>query len=378
MPEENLVQKLGQESDGIVDLLRNVVERESPSTQKARVDQLGSFIREHLGRSGLSPQIEPRRDVGDIVWAEWGKEEKGRILVLCHIDTVCEVGSLERNPFRIDDGCIYGPGIFDMKSGVTATLKIQEYLMQGRIRPRKRVRFVYTTDEEIGSFQSRALIEDFARQSDLVLVTEPPLPGGTLKTVRKGVGDFVLKVHGRASHAGLEPEKGVNAIEELMRQVLVIHSLSDPERGTTVNVTKVQGGTRENVIPETAEATIDARFRTLEESRRLEQALKHLTPFLQGARLEVSGAINRPPMIRTENARQLFEAACRISLELGMELHEGETGGGSDGNFTSALGVPTLDGLGVNGDGAHALNEHVELAALVPRIALLARLIERL
>ncbi len=378
MPEESLIEKVRKETDQILELLRNVVERESPSTGKAPVDDLGSFIAEHVRQNGLSPRIEPRPEVGDIVWTEWGKAEKGRILVLCHIDTVWELGSLARNPFRIEDGCIYGPGIFDMKSGVAATLKVQEYLSRGWIRPRKKVRFVYTTDEEMGSAHSRSLIEDFGRQSDLVLLTEPPLPGGVLKTFRKGVADFLLKVHGKAAHAGVEPEKGINAVDELMRQVRAIHSLSAPERGTTVNVTKVRGGTRDNVIPEYAEATLDARFRTMEEGLRLEQALKSLTPCLEGSRLEMVGAINRPPMIRSERTRQLFEAACEIGLELGMELQEGETGGGSDGSFTAALGVPTLDGLGINGDGAHALSEHIELASLAPRIALLSRLIERL
>lgn len=192
------------------------------------------------------------------------------------------------------------------------------------------------------------------------------------------MGDFVLKVHGRAAHAGVEPEKGINAIQDLVQQVPAIHSLSALDLGTTVSVTRVRGGERENVIPQYAEATIDVRFRTVQEGRRVEGALHKLTPFLTGVSLEVSGEINRPPMKRTEKTQQLFEAARLIASELGIDLQEGETGGGSDGSFTAALGVPTLDGLGVNGDGAHALHEHIELEAVAPRIALLARLIERL
>lgn len=378
MSNQDLIDRIGEEVDQILALLRDVVEHESPSTLKAKVDSLGSFIADHLRRNGLSPRIESRSDVGDIVWAEWGNGGQGRILVLCHTDTVWAPGSLGRNPFRIENERVYGPGIFDMKSGVTATLKIQEYLKRGWIQPRKKIRFVYTTDEEIGSSHSRALIENFARQSDLVLLTEPPLPDGVLKTFRKGIGDFVLRVHGKAAHAGVEPEKGINAVLELMHQVFAIHSLTDLDLGTTVSVTRVRGGERENVIPSYAEAAVDARFRTLEEGKRVERALLKLTPRLAGARLEVKGAINRPPMIRTERTGQLFEAARQIGRELGIDLREGETGGGSDGSFTAALGVPTLDGLGVNGDGAHALHEHIELGSLAPRIALLARLIERL
>lgn len=375
---EKLLERIRAETPQIVELLRTVVEMESPSTDKVRVDRLGAYIAGHLIQNGLTPQVEPRKDVGDIVWAEWGGSRQGRVLVLCHIDTVWEPGSLARNPFRVENGRVYGPGIFDMKAGVVATLKIHEYLSRGWIEPARSIRFVYTTDEEIGSLQSRGLIEEFARQSDVALLTEPPLAGGVLKTFRKGVGDFVLKIYGKAAHAGVEPEKGVNAVEELARQVLAIHALSAPQAGTHVNVTMVKGGSRENVIPEYAEATIDARFKTIEEGHRVESALRRLAPALADARLELWGGINRPPMIRTERTRELFRAAASIARELGLDLQEGETGGGSDGSFTAALGVPTLDGLGITGDGAHALHEHIELDQIPLRIALLARLLERL
>ena len=378
MTDGSLLEKIGREIDQIIDLLGQMVRLESPSTHKKLVDDLGSFIARALKENGLSPQIEPRNNVGDIVWAEWGKNANGSVLVLCHIDTVWEPGSLARNPFRVQNGCIYGPGIYDMKSGVMATLKIQEYLAKGWILPGRKVRFLYTTDEETGSHESRELIETFARQSNLVLVTEPPLPGGALKTFRKGVGDFILKIYGRAAHAGVDPEKGINAVEELARQILSLHALSNSESGTTVTVTVVRGGTRENVIPEYAEARIDARFKTIEEGRRVAEAIQHLDPHLKGARLEIEGEINRPPMIKTPRTEQLFQSARQIAREMGMDLYEGESGGGSDGSYCAALGIPTLDGLGVMGDGAHSLDEHVELDALVPRVALLGRLIERL
>lgn len=378
MADASLIDRIRRETEPVVDLLRRVVEYESPSGDKKHTDRLGAFIAEQMRKNGLATHVEPRSEVGDIVWGEWEEGGEGRILVLCHIDTVWELGSLARNPFRLENGCLYGPGIFDMKAGVAATLKVQDYLARGWIRPARKVRFLYTTDEETGSLHSRRLIEDFARQSDLVLLTEPPLPGGVLKTFRKGVGDFVLKVHGKAAHAGVEPEQGISASQEMAHQILAIHALSDPGQGTAVNVTVLRVGSRENVIPEYGEAVIDVRFKTLEEGQRVERALRGLRPFVPGARLELTGTINRPPMVRTEQAQKLLQAARRIALELGIDLQEGETGGGSDGSFTAALGIPTLDGLGINGGGAHALHEHIELEQLAPRIALLARLIERL
>ena len=378
MSEQNLVEKIQGETDQIIELLRQLVERESPSHRKDLVDQVGALIVEHLRAQGLTPQVVPREKVGDVVWAEWGEEEEGRILVLCHMDTVWEVGSLARNPFRVKDGRIYGPGVFDMKAGVAATLKVQEYLARGWICPRRKVRFLYTTDEELTSTHSREFIEDFAQKSDLVLITEPPLPGGDLKTSRKGVGSYLVKIHGKSAHSGLDPEKGINAVEELAEQIVNIHSLSAPAQGTTVTVTVVRGGHAPNVIPEHAEATVDTRFRTFEEGERVDSALRHLKPYVPGTRLEVEGGIDRPPMVKTPGSEELLESAQEIAAELGFDLGEGESGGGSDGNITAALGVATLDGLGIPGDGAHAWHEHIEIDALAPRIALLARLIERL
>ena len=378
MAEPDLIEKIQGEREQIIELVRQLVERESPSHRKNLVDEVGSFIVEQLGSSGLTPQVIPRKEVGDIIWAEWGEGESGRILVLCHIDTVWELGSLARNPFRVEEGRIYGPGVFDMKGGVAATLKVQEYLSRGWISPGKKVRFVYTTDEELTSSHSRELIEDFARESDLVLITEPPLPGGGLKTFRKGVGSYLIKIHGKSAHSGLEPEKGIDAVDELARRIIEIRSFSVPEMGTTVAVTKVRGGTAINVIAEYAEAVVDTRFTTQEEGERVDGRLRELKPDLPGARLEVEGGIDRSPMVKTSRSERLFQSAQEIAAELGFDLAEGGSGGGSDGNITAALGVPTLDGLGIPGDGAHAWHEHIEVSELAPRIALLARLIEQL
>ncbi len=374
----NLVEKIQGESQQIIDLLRALVEHESPSNNKERVDEVGAFITNWLREQGFAPQVLPRQDVGDIVRAEWGKEQPGRILVLCHIDTVWQTGSLERNPFRVEDGRIYGPGIFDMKGGVASTLKIQEYLNRGWISPAKKVRFLYTTDEELTSSHSRPVIEEFARESDAVLVTEPPLPGGGLKTERKGVGSYLLKIHGKSAHSGVEPEKGIDAVDELSRRIGEIRSLSQSEQGTTVTVTQVRGGTAINVIAEYAEAVVDTRFSSKQEADRVDQALRNMKPEVEGARLELEGGIERYPMVKTDGSHELFLTAREIAAELGFDLDEGGSGGGSDGNFTSALGIPTLDGMGIPGDGAHAWHEHVQVDQLAPRIALLARLIERL
>ena len=378
MTETSLVERVSSEIDQILDLLRQLVEMESPSHSKELVDRLGVFVAERLRANGLDPQVIAREKVGDIIWAEWGSQQEGRILILCHIDTVWEPGSLERNPFRVEDGRVYGPGIFDMKSAVAATLKIQEYLSKGWIEPSKKVRFLYTTDEEIDSCHSRELVEDFARQSDLVLVLEPPLPGGALKTLRKGVGSYRLKIHGKRAHAGLEPHKGRHALEEMARQILDLHALAAPDAGTTVTVNLVQGGTARNVIPEYAEGLVDVRFRTLEEGQRIDLAMQDRATYLPGIDLEIEGGIERQPLIKSEQSRELFRQAKEVAAELGMDLAEGESGGASDGNFTAVLGVATLDGLGITGDGAHAWHEHISLQAVAPRIALLAGLLERL
>jgi glutamate carboxypeptidase len=374
----DLIQDIQGDNEQIIDLLRELVERESPSNHKELVDEVGLFIANWLGENGLIPQVLPRKEVGDLVWGEWGQDQPGRILVLCHIDTVWQPESLLRNPFRVEDGRIYGPGIYDMKGGVASTLKIQEYLHRGWISPGKKVRFLYTTDEELTSSHSREVIEEFALESDVVLVTEPPLPGGGLKTTRKGVGSYLIKIHGQSAHSGVEPEKGIDAVDELSRRIREILSLSSPNHGTTVTVTQIRGGTAMNVIAEYAEAVVDTRFTSQEEADRVDQALRDLQPEVPGARLEVEGGIERYPMVKTDRSQELFMMAQEIAVELGFDLDDGSSGGGSDGNFTSALGIPTLDGLGIPGDGAHAWHEHVQVDQLAPRIALLARLIERL
>jgi glutamate carboxypeptidase len=314
-------------------------------------------------------------DAGDHIRARFGNSSDAPILLLGHIDTVWAVGQLSRMPFREEGGRLYGPGIFDMKAGIAVAM-LAVRLLREHADPA--VVMLWTTDEEIGSGTSRRLIEEEARRSRAVLVLEPSLPGGGAKTRRKGCGDFVLTVHGISAHAGIEPGRGANAIHELAHQIEVVQSLQDVVRGVTVNVNMISGGTRTNVIAEYARASIDVRVPTADDARQIESALAALTPRHTATRLELSGGFGRPPLERTAHVVSLYERARAVAADFGRTLEEGGTGGGSDGNFTAAVGVPTLDGLGPQGDGAHALHEHVVVEDLAWRAAFLAGLLDQL
>lgn len=360
----------------LVDLIQALVRAESPSHDKAAVDGCGRVLASALTACGGRVTVHPRAEVGDHLSAEFGPSDGRRILVLTHFDTVWPVGQLDRMPLEERDGRLHGPGIYDMKAGIAiGLLAVRAWLASSPSTGR--VTMLCTTDEEIGSGGSRALIEDEARRSDAVLVLEPALPGGILKTARKGCGDFTLTVHGTSAHAGVDPTKGVNAIAELAHHILALQAMSDITQGVTVTVTVVEGGSRTNVVPDRAVAHIDARAPTLADAARVARAIEGLTPILPGATLRVAGGFGRPPLERTPGVVRLFELAREAGTEIGIPVDEGATGGGSDGNFTAALGVPTLDGLGAVGDGAHALHEHVEMASLPTRAALLACLIDK-
>jgi len=277
-------------------------------------------------------------------------------------------------PFRVSGGKVYGPGTFDMKAGIVQALFALEALQKSGRSLRKRVVFLWTSDEEIGSEASRKRIEFEAKRSDAVFVLEPAFgPRGLLKTERKGVGEAEIIAHGRASHAGLAPEQGVNAIEELAQQIWRVHRWRDLGRGTTIAACMVDGGTRTNVIPERARAVLDLRALRIADMRKLEQRLRGLRPILPGASLEIRGGFSRPPLERKISAA-LFARAKALAAQIGFALTDCSVGGGSDGNFTAALGVPTLDGLGAVGDGAHSAREHVILRSMPARAALLAAL----
>lgn len=364
--------------EDLVALLRALVALESPTTEKAAVDRLGAFVAERLKDLGASVERRPQEAVGDHWIATWGDPEAAtQILTLCHLDTVWPLGTLSRMPIREEGGCLYGPGAFDMKGGIAILLGALQGLRRMGLRPPHRIRMLFTSDEETGSETSRVLIEEEARRSHLVLCLEPALPDGSLKTFRKGVADFTVIAYGRSAHAGADPHRGINAIEELAYQIMRLRQLADPRRGTTVTVGMIRGGTRPNVVPEQAEMIVDVRVSTRAEMSRIEAAFRNLRPILEGARLEVRGGFNRPPMERNAQMIATFERARAIAATLGLALTEGGTGGGSDANFTAALGIPTLDGLGAVGNGAHALDEHVRIDSLPLRAALVAALLTR-
>lgn len=360
-----------------IETLEALVAIESPSTDKAAADRCGAELARRLAAIGGRVDRLPRATVGDHVLAEFGCGES-QVLLVGHFDTVWPVGQLARMPMRTIDGKFHGPGAFDMKAGLVIAMLAARALLEGERGSRQRIVFLATSDEEIGSLESRAVIEDEARRSDGVLVLEPALPGGVVKTRRKGVGDFRIEISGVAAHAGIDPGQGASAIHELARQIQRLEALTDRERGISVNVGCVEGGTRSNVVAERARASVDVRVSTLEDARRVEAAVLGLAPVDPRTQIRVDGAIDRPPMERTEGVARLFRLAREVAADLGFVLEEGSTGGASDGNFTAALGVPTLDGLGAIGDGAHALHEHVDLASLPMRAALVAGIIARL
>jgi glutamate carboxypeptidase len=370
------------ESDlnGMLDCLRQAVEIESPSSSKADLERLAYFFSNQFRQQHGQVNMLRHKRAGSAVVAEFWPDASALlkpVLLLGHLDTVWDLGTLGRMPFRISGERAYGPGILDMKSGLICGLWAIRALQAAKIAPRGPVRFFLNTDEEVSSTAFRKELVEEAKRSKAVLVLEPAAAGGALKTARKGVGEFRVTVHGRAAHAGIDPAAGVNAISELARQILRIEEWARPERGITINTGVMQGGTRTNVIPETAFASLDVRVPRVRDGVALERKILGLAPANREARLEITGGINRPPMERTR-AQGLFRKARAIGRELGLDVAEASTGGGSDGNFTAAAGVPTLDGLGGVGDGAHALGEHVIIRELPRRAALIAALLATL
>jgi len=361
----------------LFDLIEALVAIESPTDDKAAVDRCAAELRARAAAVGWRARVEARPDAGDHTVLEIG-EGRPRILLVGHVDTVWPIGQLARMPIARRDGRLCGPGVLDMKAGVSMGLLATRAVFETAAPATGTVAMLVTSDEETGSRTSRTLIEAEARASDAVLVLEPALAGGALKTSRKGIGQFHLHVTGVAAHAGVDPGKGVSAVRELARQILDLERLHDLTRGVSVNAGVIAGGTRPNVVAEEALAIVDVRAPTLADAAEVDAAFRQLRPHLAGARLTVTGGFERPPMERSAGVAALYAEAQAAAAELGQTIAEGGTGGGSDGNFTAALGVPTLDGLGAVGDGAHALHEHVEIDRVLPRTALLATLIGRL
>jgi glutamate carboxypeptidase len=360
-----------------VDTIRALVHLESPTTDKRAVDRCGDELSRRLSEIGARVQRLPRETAGDHLLAEFGCGES-QVLILGHFDTVWPAGQLSRMPCRIEDGRLYGPGVFDMKAGIVLGMLAARALYETGQAPAARLVMLWTTDEEMGSETSRAALEDEARRSKAVLVLEPSLPGGAVKTSRKGCGEFELHVKGVAAHAGIDPRAGASAVHELAAQIVALQDLPAIADGVSMNVGVISGGTRGNVVAEEARALIDVRAPTLAAAAAIEQRMRALGPSTPRTSVQVSGGISRPPLERTPAVVRLYEYARSVATDLGRELGEGGTGGGSDGNFTAAIGVPTLDGLGAVGDGAHAQHEHVQIDALSWRAALIAGLIERI
>lgn len=376
---DSILRTLQAQQGEMLKMLRRLVEAESPSTDKAAVDRFGAMLDGIARRMQARVRVFPSRQTGNHLRAEFRLgpgRTTGQILLLGHLDTVWDCGTIARMPFRVRQGRVYGPGVFDMKSGIVAALFAVRALRTLRIPVKKKVVLLLTSDEETGSLTSRPLTEREARRSDCVLVLEPAHGRkGALKTSRKGVGEFEIRIKGRAAHAGLDPEKGASAIEELARQILRVKQFADRRRGITVNVGVISGGTRSNVVAAEAAALVDVRVARIRDQREIEKKLRSLAPTDRRTSLTISGGKNRPPLERTRQVTQLFERARALARPLGITLTEATVGGGSDGNFTAALGVPTLDGLGGVGEGAHASHENILLRELPRRAALLAHLI---
>ena len=362
-------------------VLRRLVLAESPSSEKTAADRCCRLLEIEWRKRDARVERLPQKLRGDhlrITWWPHKSRPAGQLLVLGHYDTVYASGTIARMPFRISAGRAYGPGVFDMKAGLVQALFAFAALKNSAVPLRKRLVFLWTSDEEIGSDSSRKYIESEARRSDAVFVLEPSLgPWGLLKTVRKGVGEAEIIVHGRASHAGLAPEEGINAVHELARQITRIEKWNDLRRGITINADIIEGGTRTNVIAERARAVLDLRALHAADMRRVENRLHALRPILPGARLEIRGGFNRAPLERKFSGA-LFARAKSLAAQMGLPLGECIAGGGSDGNLTAALGIPTLDGLGAVGDGAHSAHEHILTNTMPARAALLAALLATL
>jgi len=362
-------------------LLKRLVEIESPSHDKRAVDRLARIVASEWRRRGARVRILRNRDRGnhvlvELVLSPQRDSARRSLLVLGHLDTVYPVGTLAKMPFRISGGRAWGPGTFDMKGGLVIALAAADALRALKISPRRRMVFLWTSDEEIGSAASRKIIEREARKSEAVFVLEPSFGvEGRLKTQRKGVGEAELIVSGRSAHAGIAPETGVNAVHELALQIVRLLKLNDARRGITVQANVIHGGTASNVVPARARALLDVRVSRAVDALRLNRKLHALRPMLPGAKIQIIGGVNRPPMERTAGIAALLSQAQRLAREIGVSLGEASTGGGSDGNFTAALGIRTLDGLGAVGDGAHSPAEHIRIAALSERAALLAGLL---
>jgi glutamate carboxypeptidase len=362
--------------DETITMIREIVEIESPSYDVERSRLVALWIENEARKLSLDVEIErvPAEKFGDHIIIRAFPNREGKFLMLGHTDTVHPVGTKILNPTRIEDGKFFGCGIFDMKSGIVLMLESLRFFAETGTEPSRSLTILLSCDEEVGSFTGRAIVEREAASANASFVFEPSA-AGRVKTGRKGTGMFTIKAHGVPAHAGLEPEKGASSILEISRQIEKLHTLNNVAAGTTVNVCTIRGGTTTNVIPEHAECTVDVRFSSMDEASRIERAMQDLKSFDDRVSLEISGGVNRPPMERTAAVGELFEKVRSIGASFDYEVGETQVGGASDGNFIAALGVPLLDGLGIAGDGAHRLDEHILIDDIAKRATLITSLL---
>ena len=367
-----------QRQNQMVDTIRELVEIESPSDHKPAVDRIAVFLAAKFDALGGRTQLHRSTDFGDSLQIDFAATDSCRkpVLLLGHYDTVYPLGTLATMPCKIENGKLRGPGVLDMKSGIALILHAIEALQAWRGKLPRPVTVFLVSDEEVGSHSSRRITEALAKNSAGVLVLEPGAGRGAVKTARKGVGEYTLRVKGIASHAGLDPGKGHSAIVELARQISVLAKFNNLRQGLSVNPGVISGGTRTNVVAAEASVGIDVRIKSAKQAAGIDRRLRSLKPFDKHCRLEMTGKINRLPMERTAGVAALYKKAREIASQIKWKLDEAAVGGGSDGNFTAGLGIPTLDGMGGVGDGAHAAHEFIVIPDLPRRATLLAGMIE--
>jgi len=364
-------------TDDMLAHLETLVRYETPTHDKTLVDELGTHLHQTLESLGATVEVIPRDTVGDIRLAKWNADTDGLpILILVHLDTVWQAGTLDSLvPFVRHDTKLHGPGVLDMKAGIVIALEAIRGLQERGEFPNRPIWMLLTTDEEKGSDHSQELIIETAKSCGLCLVMEPATENEGIKTSRKGIARYTVQANGKAAHAGVAPEEGVNAIIELAHQAIAINKLNNLRKGTSVSVTMIEGGTTGNVIPAEASLYVDVRFFYTEEAERVDQAITSLSPATFGSTLSIQGGIHRMPLERTEAVVNSYQQAKRLADSIGLPLAEGAVGGVSDGNVVAQAGIPVLDGMGGHGDGLHALHEHVLIRSLHRRAALMAMIL---
>lgn len=356
----------------LADLIK-LIDLESPTLHKASVDALGAVLADELRGLGAAVEVIPKEEVGDIVRARWNAGPGG-VVILSHMDTVWAVGTVAGRPTRVEGNRIYGVGAMDMKGGIVIALWALRALRELNLFPAQPISYMLNTDEETGSLHSAVEIETEALSHQVVFVTEPP-QDGKYKTERKGVSHYNITAKGRAAHAGADHARGINAIEEMAHQILALQAMTDYAIGTTANVGVITGGTRGNVVPAEASIEINVRARTRANAKAIHEQIMSLRAIHPEAELVIEGGIGVPPMERTPEIAALFKRAQGLAADMGIAIDEGSTGGGSDGNKTAALGVPTLDGMGIVGDGGHAITEYGEIDSMPKRAAIMAAML---